>query len=86
MQLPELIKGGAQIIDVRSREEFAEAANPKSKNIPLDEIDKRVKEINLTHAIIVCCASGGRSAMAEKILKAKGFKNVFNAGAWQNTL
>ncbi|MBF0298273.1 MAG: rhodanese-like domain-containing protein [Oligoflexia bacterium] len=86
MRMPELINDGAQIIDVRSPEEFASAANPLSKNIPLEDISKRIKELNPQKPIILCCASGGRSGMACRILKSNGIKNIINAGSWQNTL
>jgi rhodanese-related sulfurtransferase len=36
--------------------------------------------------VVVCCASGTRSAAAAAILKARGFKEVVNAGPWTNTL
>ncbi len=35
-------------------------------------------------SIYVCCASGGRSAMAVQILKQAGIHSVENGGAWQD--
>ena len=35
---------------------------------------------------ILCCASGARSGVAAGILKSMGFRQVTNAGPWQNTL
>ena len=78
IKMPELIKKGAQIIDVRSPEEFAAEANPLSKNIPLGDINNRIKELNPEKPIILCCASGGRSGMACRILKSNGIKNVIH--------
>ena len=86
INMPQLIKEGAQIIDVRSVEEFASNSNPLSKNIPLDHLSKRIKELNIEKPIIVCCASGGRSGIAARILKSNGIKNVINAGSWENTV
>jgi rhodanese-related sulfurtransferase len=34
--------------------------------------------------VVVFCASGSRSGMAKMMLKAKGFKQVHNAGTWGN--
>ncbi|MFQ3333291.1 MAG: phage shock protein E, partial [Flavobacteriales bacterium] len=35
-------------------------------------------------AIITCCASGIRSAGAQKLLSSKGYTNVVNGGGWSN--
>ncbi len=86
MKIPELLKQGALIIDVRSREEFIMGANPLSKNIPLGDIVKRKKELNKDKTLILCCASGARSGMAISMLRANGFTNLVNGGPWQNTL
>ena len=85
-KLPELMRQGAMIIDVRTRQEYLGGSNPKAINIPLDSIAQEASSLNPHQVVIVCCASGVRSAMAEKILKDKGFKSVFNAGPWRNTL
>lgn len=76
----------AKIIDVRSKEEFSSASNPKSINIPLDEFEKSIGKFDKTEHIIVCCASGMRSAMALQILKKNGFVNALNAGPWTKTI
>ena len=34
--------------------------------------------------VIVCCASGTRSAMAAHRLRRLGFKQVVNAGSWRS--
>ncbi len=85
-KVKKFMKNNALIIDVRSSEEFAGAANPKSKNIPLDTLAKKAKELDKNKPIIVCCASGMRSAMAASLLKKQGFKEVINAGPWTKTL
>ena len=35
-------------------------------------------------AIITCCASGMRSAGAQKLLSAKDYTNLLNGGGWSN--
>ena len=85
-QIPKLIAEGALIIDVRSQNEYTLRHNPNSRNIPLDKLSSECKNIDQTKAIILCCASGSRSAMAVGILKKNGFQNVVNAGPWSNTL
>jgi phage shock protein E len=85
-QLPGLLAEGAVIVDVRSPAEFAGGANPGSRNIPLEEIAAACAQLDPGKPVIVCCASGTRSAMAAGVLRAKGFGKVVNAGPWKNTL
>lgn len=79
----ELIKEGAVILDVRSKSEYAGGHIPNSLNIPVDQLPQnlsRLKDKNKT--IIICCASGMRSASAKAILKNNGYTNVYNGGGW----
>jgi phage shock protein E len=85
-KLPKLMADGALLIDVRSKEEFKTGANPKSINIPLDELNHESKRLDKNKTIILCCASGTRSGIGLGIMKKNGFKNTMNAGAWTNTL
>lgn len=85
-QITQLIAQGATIIDVRSPAEFRQGANPKSVNIPIDRFSDSIATLDPNQTYVLCCASGGRSGMAEGILRSKGFKNVVNAGPWQNTM
>lgn len=85
-KVAEFMKQNAQIIDVRSVEEFRVASNPKSQNIPLDTLQEACKKLDKSKPIIVCCASGMRSAMAQNLLKRQGFTQVVNAGPWTKTL
>jgi phage shock protein E len=85
-KLPKLLDDGAILIDVRSKGEFASGHNPKSINIPLDDLNKESKKLDKTKTILLCCASGTRSAMAVGVLKKNGFQNVMNAGSWSNTI
>lgn len=76
----EKIKAGAQIVDVRSRDEFAGGAYPNATNIPVQELMQRLNEFERDKPIVVYCASGGRSGMAAQILKANGYHDVLNGG------
>ncbi|MFA6455238.1 MAG: rhodanese-like domain-containing protein [Bacteroidota bacterium] len=79
--LEEKIKSGAIIVDVRTPEEFEEEAYPNAVNIPVDEVQRRLKEFgDMNTPVIVYCASGARSAYAARILKNAGYKDVVNAG------
>ena len=77
-----LVRGGAIIIDVRSPGEFAGGHIKGSKNIPLQELPKKLNSLPKDKVIITCCASGMRSASAKNTLKSNGFKEVHNGGGW----
>lgn len=85
-RIPELLKQGAVIVDVRSREEFAAGNNPASINVPLQELAGKTLGVDRDKPVIVCCASGTRSSVAVGIMKGKGYKTVLNAGPWTNTV
>lgn len=76
-----LIKDGAQIIDVRSREEFSSGHLKGSLNIPLQELPRQLNKIRKEKPVIVCCASGMRSGSAKDLLQSKGY-TVYNGGGW----
>jgi len=82
--VPTLMNQGAQIIDVRSEVEFAFGHKDGSINIPINLLKDRMKELDNTKPIILCCASGSRSAIAKYTLTSNGFKNVHNAGTWHS--
>ena len=82
--VPTLMNEGGQIVDVRSETEFSYGHKDGSINIPLGVLKNRMKELDNTKPILLCCASGGRSAMAKRTLMANGFKDVHNAGTWKS--
>ena len=81
--LPELRKNGAVFVDVRSSGEFAHGSAPGTINIPLHELGSRLDEIPQSSPVVLCCASGSRSGMAKRLLKQKGYLNVYNVGTWR---
>ena len=82
--VPTLMNQGGQIVDVRSETEFSFVHKEGSINIPLGVLKNRIKELDNTKPVILCCANGSRSAIAKTILMANGFKNVHNAGTWRS--
>ncbi len=70
------------IVDVRTPEECRSGVYPGSINIELDELMQRIGELgtNLEREIIVYCASGGRSAYAQRMLSQLGYTRVKNGG------
>lgn len=83
-RIPALLKEGAQVVDVRSPAEFFSGNAPGSVNVPLQDIEQGAKALDPNKWVIVCCASGTRSAMAGRKLRGLGFNRVLNAGSWRN--
>ena len=73
---------GAPIVDVRTPAEFAQGHVAGSRNIPLDQFQARMSEIDPEQPVLLCCASGGRSGMAKQLLEKAGYQQVHNAGPW----
>jgi phage shock protein E len=83
--IEEKIKAGAKIVDVRTEDEFEDGHFPGALNISVSEIQKRMNELGpKDKPIVLYCASGARSAMALRFLKASGFTDVINAGTLED--
>jgi len=68
----------AQLVDVRSTQEFARGSLAGAVNIPLDDLRDRVRELDPDKRTIVFCEVGLRGHLATRILKQIGFKDVGN--------
>lgn len=80
--LTEALSNGAAVVDVRSEAEFSGGKVPGSLNIPLNRIPDSVERIkSLKGPVVLCCASGMRSAQAHDFLRKKGI-DCINAGGW----
>lgn len=83
-QAQELINNEKEllIIDVRKEKEFKENRIPKSINIPLEELEWEVEELEkYKHKpILVYCKAGNKSSMACNMLEEEGFEKVYNLG------
>ena len=82
VDMGQLIKNGAIIIDVRTYEEYVHGHIKGSKNMPLNKLMSLMGKIKKDQVIITCCASGMRSASAKGMLKKAGYENVHNGGSW----
>ncbi len=65
------------LLDVREPYEFA-IAQMGGHLIPLNDLPKRVRELDPEQDIVVHCKVGGRSQMAAEFLAQNGFKKVQN--------
>lgn len=72
---------GAILLDVRTKEEYADYHISGSVNIPLDRLDTISGNIpDKATPIFVHCLSGGRSASATAYLKGNGYSRVYDIG------
>lgn len=77
----------AVVIDVREADEWAKGHIPNARHITLGQLEKRLPEIEKFkgRVVIVCCASGIRSANACTLLQKAGFGQVFNLAGGMGT-
>lgn len=72
---------GAVLLDVRTPQEYQEGHIPKSKNVPLQMINKNTSAVGAKETpLFVYCYSGSRSSQAVDALKRMGYTNVINIG------
>ena len=77
-----LIEQGAQLVDVRTADEYQRNALPGSVNIPLPVIQRALKQLDRETPMLLYCASGQRSGTAKRMLEACGFSQVHNLGTY----
>ena len=81
--LSKMLQQGATIIDVRTPEEYGLGHAPGAINIPLDQIKHKLQKIKkMKSPLVLCCASGIRSANATNYLRTNKMENVHNGGRW----
>jgi rhodanese-related sulfurtransferase len=90
LQATQLInQGKGVVLDVREPSQFAVGHVRDARNIPLNELPKRISELDKfkSKSVIVTCQSGMQSAKAALQLRKAGFNEVvsLNGGltAWQ---
>jgi rhodanese-related sulfurtransferase len=75
-----LVEAGAvNLVDVRTPQETAGGIIPGALLIPVDELERRQRELPKNgKSTLVYCAGGGRSAAACEMLSAQGFSGMLN--------
>lgn len=76
------------IIDVRTKDEY-EQAHLKNADFQLDflkeeEFQKKIEELDKNETYYLYCRSGNRSGKAARLMKSRGFENVYNVGGFQD--
>ena len=87
----ELIAGGALVVDVRDAPEVEQSGKVAGAvHVPRGMVEFRADPDSPFHdanfsrdkAVIVYCASGGRSALSGQALKELGYEQVYNLGGF----
>jgi len=82
----------ALVLDVRTPAEYASDHAPGAKNIPIDQLERRLGEVEAMtagkkdHPLVVYCTRGVRAAQAKQILLRAGFTKVTNLGGLSDWL
>ena len=66
----------AILVDVRTPELFQAGHIPQSRNVPLDEIEKKASALPKNKPLVVVCAQNRDAAKATARLRAQGFSEV----------
>jgi rhodanese-related sulfurtransferase len=77
---------GLQILDLRSAEDFARGHLVKARSLPLEELRKRLPELDASRGVLIYCRFGSRSTNALRELLKSGFKAKAlqgGIGAWE---
>ncbi len=75
-----LVAGGAQLVDVRTPEEYAAGHLDGAVNLPLGDLPARAAPLR-GRALVVYCHTGLRAARAVQLLRKAGFPSVYDLGA-----
>ncbi len=70
------IPADTMVLDVRGEDEVKEGMIPGARNIPEQDIEKRLGELPKDRRIVTHCATGVRAEMAYHVLKDRGYEHV----------
>lgn len=82
-------QGTSLVLDIREEKEYAAGHLPRARHVPLKELSARVGELAKfkEKPVLVTDRSGARAGAACRMLRASGFKNVYQLkggiAAWQ---
>lgn len=80
-------KNNVCLIDVRSPGEYKSVCVEGAKNVPLDQLEHAIEELQKEHELHIMCHAGGRSKQACDLLRSKGLSNIIDVeGGMQDWL
>ena len=70
-------KNNVVLIDVRTSNEYDLMHIKNAINIPVNEIEQKILQIEQNHPLMIYCSSGARSKTAIQILNNLGYNNIY---------
>jgi rhodanese-related sulfurtransferase len=89
----DMVANGAVLVDIRDSAELAQTGKAAGAlHIPRGSLEFKAdttapsadKNLALDKPVILHCASGGRAALAGKLLKDMGYQKVYNLGGFKD--
>jgi len=82
------VENGALILDVRTQEEYKVKHVKNAVNIPVQQLNKKYKDIPEDKEIVIYCRKGNRSQGAAKYLQERGRKvyDVATQKEWERKI
>ncbi len=80
------LRGGAILIDVRSRDEWNRGHAREARHITLGTLESKLGSLPQGTPVIAICHSGVRSASAARMLASRGYESASvrgGMGAWE---
>ncbi len=77
-EIDALVEAGAELLDVRSDEEFSLGSIPGAKHFCVDTLREDLHKLDKEKTYVIYCQVGIRGYIAEQILRANGFEKVYN--------
>ena len=71
-------KPGLMVLDVRTAAEYDESHISGALNMPVQELEGRLSELDSSAEYLVYCRTGNRSSVAVQLMKAAGFDKVYH--------
>ena len=70
-------KNNIVLIDVRTSNEYDLMHIKNAINIPVNEIEQKILQVEQTHPLMIYCSSGARSKTAIQVLNNLGYNNIY---------
>lgn len=82
----EAVADGAELIDVRTPEEFAAGHLRGAVNIDLSgpDFNERIGALDKAGSYVIYCASGNRAGTAIEFMRGQGFDGLTNGGGYED--
>ncbi len=80
------VANGAELIDVRTPEEFDAGHLRGAENIDLSapDFDQRIGALDKAASYVIYCASGNRAGTAIQVMSDHGFGDLINGGGFED--